>query len=189
MNVPTGAPVALYAVDDSSLASIGIVGRWEPESDGSAPLAMFVLTDEMLESFFLLDDDFFWDIDPTGTQLTLSVYDDVMLVPEVDEEVPTLFFIEDGEHLTQIAETGYMPVFSPDGRYLAYIGTTDGETSQALLYEPRTLETYPVPATQGATTCFWMANDQLGVALESEDDDYRVMAYNFSTGEFTLLID
>ena len=82
-----------------------------------------------------------------------------------------------------------MPVFSPDGRYLAYIGTTDGETGQAMLYEPRTLETYPVPATQGATTCFWMADDRLGVTLESEDNAYLVLVYSFSTGEFTLLIE
>ena len=178
----------LLAVDESALVAVGTVGPWEPNHEGSVPLAAFVLTDGMLESFLLLDDDFFWDVDPTGTQVALALYDDVMLVPEVDNEVPTLFFVTDGEYLTQIADVGYMPVFSPDGRYLAYIGTVDDETGQAVLFEPRTQETYPVPGTQGATTCFWLANDQLGVTLESEGDNYRVMVYSFSTGEFTLLI-
>lgn len=179
----------LLAVDESGFVAIGAIGPWGPEHEDSQPLAVFTLTGGMLESFFLLDDDFFWDIDPTGKHLALAVYDDVMLVPKVENEVPTLFFIEDGERLTKIADAGYMPVFSPDGRYLAYIGTVDGDTGQAMLYEPRTLDTHPVPATQGATTCFWLADDQLGVAIEGDNDDYRIMVYNFSNGEFTRLID
>jgi hypothetical protein len=46
-----------------------------------------------------------------------------------------------------------------------------------------------VPATQGATTCFWMADDRLGVTLESENNAYLVMVYSFSAGELTLLIE
>ena len=179
----------LFAIDEQSLTSIGVIGPWEPDSDGSEPLAVFLLSAGMLESFLLVDDEFFWDIDPSGSYVALALYDNVMVAPKVDEEVPTLLLIKDGERLTQIAEIGYMPVFSPDGRYLAYMGSEDGQTGQALLYELRTFEKYPVPGTQGATTCFWMANDQLGVAFESDDDDYRVMVYNFNTGELIRLIE
>ncbi len=179
----------LLAVDESSVVPIGIVGPWEPENDSSEPLAVFVLSGGMLDGFYILDDEFFWDLDPLGESMAISLYDNVMVAPIVDEEVPSLFFVKNGERVTKIAEIGYMPTFSPDGRYLAYMGTNDGQTGQAKVYEPRTFETYPIPGSQGASTCFWMGEGRLGLTFELDDDVYRLAAFDFSLGRIVELIE
>jgi len=96
----------LLAVDEESVVTVGVVGPWEPANDGSEPLAVFVLSGGMLDGFYMLDDEFFWDIDPQGHDVALSLYDNVMVSPLVDEEIPSLFFVENGECVTKIAEIG-----------------------------------------------------------------------------------
>ncbi|MFC2108124.1 hypothetical protein ACFLS5_01530 [Candidatus Bipolaricaulota bacterium] len=179
----------LLSVDEEAVVPIGVVGPWEPANNSSEPLAVFVLSGGMLDGFYMLDDEFFWDIDPQGHGVALTLYDNVMVSPLVDEEIPSLFFVENGERVTKIAEIGYMPTFSPDGRYLAYMGTNDGQTGQAKVFEPRTLETYPIPGSQGASTCFWMGEDRLGLTFELDDDVYRLAAFDFSLGRIVELIE
>ena len=120
--------------------------------------------------------------------MALSLYDNVMIEPKVEEEVPSLFYVKAAGTVTQIAEIGYMPVFSADGRYLAYIGTEDGQTGQVMIYEPRTRETYPVPGSEGASTCFWLSENQLGVTFEL-DDALRLVSINLETGEIDVLVE
>lgn len=100
-----------------------------------------------------------------------------------------MFFVKNGERVTKIAEVGYMPTFSPDERYLAYMGTDDGQAGQAKVYEPRTLETYPIPGSLGAPTCFWVGADQLGLTFEMDDATYRLAAFDFTLGRIIELID
>jgi len=169
---------------------IGRLARWHLGENDPETLAEFVLGEQMLETMYVLSDTFLLDVDPSGRWVAVALFDQVLIDPQVEEEVPALYLVDTADRTAQrLARIGLIPSFSPDGAYLAYITSDDGDLGYAMLYNLQTSRAVQVPGSQGASTCFWLSNDELGVSFESDDDTYRLAVIEFTTGEIVDLIE
>jgi len=181
--------IVLHLVDEGPVP-IGHVARWRLGVDDSQTLAMFTLGEELLGTYHRVTDALLWDVDPYGRWIALALYDQTLLDPPVEDEFPALYLIDTVEEdARQISPTVHVLTFSPDGSRLAYIASDDGEGGYAVVYDLELSQSGPVSGGAGATTCFWMGPDELGLAFESDDDTHRLVTIQLDTGEVTVLLE
>ena len=187
---PTRTEMVALHLDVEGPVPIGRVARWRLEEDDSDTLAVFGLGEQMLETYCVFSDAILFDVDITGRWVAFAVFDQVMIDPLIEEETPTLYLVDTvTESAQRIAEIGFLPSFSPDGRKLAYMTSDDGDTGHAALFDLETQESAPVPASLGASTCFWLSNSLLGLTYELEDDAYWLVTVDINTGESAVLVE
>ncbi|MGB2982394.1 MAG: hypothetical protein WBC63_00865, partial [Candidatus Bipolaricaulia bacterium] len=187
---PTRTEMVALHLNDEGPVPIGRVARWRLEEDDSDTLAVFGLGEQMLETYCVFSDAILFDVDITGRWVAFAVFDQVMIDPLIEEETPTLYLVDTvTESAQRIAEIGFLPSFSPDGRKLAYMTSDDGDTGHAALFDLETQESAPVPASLGASTCFWLSNSLLGLTYELEDDAYWLVTVDINTGESAVLVE
>ena len=187
---PARTEMVAVHLNDEGPVPIGHVARWWLEEDDADTLAVFVLGEQMLETFYVLSDTVLFDVDASGRWVALVVFEQAMIDPPIEEEVPALYLVDTAtESAQRLAEIGFLPGFSPDGRRLAYVTSDDGDLSGVAVYDLETLESVGVPGSVGASTCFWMGEDRLGLTFETGDDLYRLVAVNIDTGEIVKLIE
>jgi hypothetical protein len=118
----------------------------------------------------------------------MAVFEQVMVDPLIEEESPTLYLVDTQMgRVERLAEVGFLPSFSPDGRRLAYVTSDEGDVGYAAIYDLETFETVRAPGSLGASTCFWADEGKLGLVFELEDG-YRVAVADLTSGEVVELI-
>ena len=186
---PTRTEMVALHLDDEGPAPIGRISRWRLEENDSETLAVFGLGEQMLETYYVLSDAALFDVDITGRWVAFSVFEQVMIDPLIEEETPTLYLVDtETESVQRLAKIGFLPSFSPDGRKLAYITSDDGDTGHAVLFDVETQQSTPVPASLGASTCFWLGNSLLGLTYEPEDDVFWLVTVDILTGESNVVV-
>ncbi len=170
-------------------APIGRLARWRFGERSPEILADFVLGEQMLETAYMLSDKILLDVDPTGQWAAIALFDQVFIDPQVEEEVPALYLIDTwNKKVQRLASIGLLPEFSPDGTRLAYITSDDGELGYAMLRTLQTEQSVRVPGSQGASTCFWLSNAELGLTFESDEDTHRISVVDLGSGAITELV-
>lgn len=176
----------IQATDEGSLRLAHVL-TYEPNSGEMNEIASFYLSQEMGETISILPALFLWDVDPSGQHLALSLYDQVLITPEVEIDGPSLYLLDTVEETGErIATTGVVPSFSPDGSLLAYIGSENGEDQAAYLFDRQTSKTTRIQGSNAISTLFWIDQETLGLILEYEEG-YDLLACDLSTREFSPL--
>jgi len=187
---PSRTSVVALHVDLEGPVPIGRLARWRLGEQDPEILADFVLGEQMLEIAHVLSDKILLDIDPTGQWAAISLFDQVFIDPQAEEEVPALYLVDTWKRrVERLAEIGFIPVFSPDGTHLAYITSDDGNLGVAIVRNLETEWSVRVPGSEGASTCFWLSNEELGLSFGSEDDTQRISVVNLANGERTDLVE
>jgi len=160
------------------------VATYDPSTGSIEEIASFFLGSEMEETLLLFPSSFLWDIDSSGRWLSLALFDQVLITPEAEVDGPSLYLIDvDQESAERLTTEGVAPTFSPGGTLLAYIGPIEEDTNAAFLFDLETWNTRRVRGSEGAAALFWIDQETLGLAIESEDETYRLVAYVLGTGE------
>lgn len=187
---PDRETAILVQVEDGGPAALGHVLEWNPRTGARDPIASFVLTEEMMETYVVLPHDLWWDVDPRGRFVALALYDSALLEPAVDVEIPALYLVDREEAAAQrITAMGLCPAFSPDGRHLAYITSRDGDLGFAAVLRLSDRAAVPMPSSEGASTVFWFSDHEVGLTFEDEDDTYRLLRFDLDTGEQTTVFE
>ena len=185
----SGSTLTIIRGDDEGALRSAHAATYDPASGKTEEIASFFLGSEMEETLLFFPAPFLWDIDSTGRWLSLALFDQVLITPEVEANGPSLYLIdaeqETGERLTT---RGVAPTFSPDGTLLAYIGPVEEDTNVAFLFDLETWSTRRVRGSEGAAALFWIDRDALGLAVESEDETYRLLTFVPGTGELRPLL-
>jgi hypothetical protein len=169
---------------------LGRVVRVAAGTRDRSELASFVLNEQTLSAYSVLPHDFLWDIDSSGRFVALSVYDQVLVSPAYEDEVPALYLIDTQDATSvRLARMGIAPSFSPDGRLLVYLTSDDGAQSYAAVRDLATGATTRVAASDGATACSWLGPTTLALAFEAGDDLYRLVRVDLVSGESTVLVE
>ncbi len=186
----SGIPFTVIRATNEGSLRLAHVETVDPGTGKTVEIASFLLSGEMEETLLLFPAFLLWDVDPSGQWLALALYDQVLIAPEVEAEGPSLYLIdiewESGERLTP---RGVAPAFSPDGTHLAYIGSVEEDKNIAHLTNLETWTTSRIPESDGASTLFWIDQETLGLALETEDETYQLTTYRLSTGELVPLLE
>ena len=190
--------------DEGSL-SMGHLVRYNPETGDEDEVAEFFLGGDMEEAFLLFPAPFLWDVDPSGRYIALTLFDQALVTPELDNQDTSLYLIDVDENAaTRISTRGIAPAFSPDGEHLAYIGSEDGKTQSAIIYTRSTQERIKVPATDEVAGVFWIDAGHLGLIMreqtesslgaepgdmsDEEADSYYLLSFDLGTGTISPLI-
>lgn len=186
----SGSTLTIIRGDDEGDLRAAHVATYDPSTGRIEEIASFFLGGEMEETYLLFPACFLWDIDSSGRWLALALFDQVLIAPEVEVDGPSLYLIDvEQEMAERLTTRGVAPTFSPDGTLLAYIGSVEEDTNAAFLYDLETWITSRVPESDGASTLFWIDQETLGLALDSEDETYRLVAYFLGTGEIIPLLE
>jgi len=186
----SGSTLTIIRGDDEGALRTAHVATYGPSTGRIEEIASFFLGGEMEETLLLFPACFLWDIDSSGRWLALALFDQVLIAPEVEVDGPSLYLIDvEQETAERLTTRGVAPTFSPDGALLAYIGPVEEDTNAAFLFDLETWNTSPIPESEGAAALFWIDQDTLGLALESEDGTYRLVVYVPGTGELRPLLE
>jgi hypothetical protein len=193
----TRASLIVFHLVDEGPVPMGRIVRWRfgvddrrLGVDDPQTLAVFTVGEQTLSDYNRITDVLLWDADPYGRWIALALYDQGLIDPPVENEFLTLFLIDTvEENAKRISPIARAPSFSTDGSRLAYIATDDGENGYAVVYDLELSQSELVPGGAGATTCFWMGPDELGLAFESDDDTHRLVTVRLDTGEVRTLFE
>jgi len=186
----SGSTLTIIRGTDEGALRTAHVATYDPSTGRIEEIASFFLGGEMEETLLLFPACFLWDIDCTGRWLALALFDQVLITPEVEVDGPSLYLIDvEQEMAERLTTRGVAPTFSPDGTLLAYIGSVEEDTNAAFLFDLETWNTRRVPESEGAATLFWIDQETLGLAFESEDETYRLVAYFLGTRELRPLLE
>jgi Tol biopolymer transport system component len=181
----SGSTLTIIRGDDEGALRTAHVSTYDPATGRIEEIASFFLGGEMEETLLLFPAPFLWDIDSSGRRLALALFDQVLITPEVEVDGPSLYLIDvEQEMAERLTTRGVAPTFSPDGTLLAYIGSIEEDTNAAFLFDLETWSTRRVRGSEGAAALFWIDQETLGLAVESEDETYRLVVYFLGTGEF-----
>lgn len=184
----SGSNLTVIQVTNEGSLRLAHVSTYELTTGEMEEIASFFLGMEMEETFLLLPGSFLWDLDPSGRWLALTLYDQVLIAPEVEVDGPSLYLLDTVEETGErIAAMGVAPSFSPDGSLLAYIGSENEEDQAAYLYDRQTDEITRIRGSDSISTLFWIDQETLGLILEYEEG-YDLLAYDLSTREFSPLL-
>ncbi len=184
-----GGTIDLMGVDQDGDLIAGFVERWNPLTNRRPEQAIFILSENTIEAFLTLPHDFLWDVSPDGRWLALTLYDPTMMEPVSEKEEPDLYLIDtESETSERISVQGMMPAFSPDGNMLVFLTFKDGTTPIVMQHDLLSGETNEVVGSEGVSTLFWFAQNQLGLTFEF-DDYTRLVEINLVNGELLELID
>ncbi len=182
----TLAVIRTKGKEDLQLAT---VSTYNPDNEEITELAKFYLSKEMQETFLMLPAFFLWDIDTSGKWIALTLYDRILIEPEVTGGEPSLYLINTEEETgEQIAAIGAMPVFSPDGNFLVYIGSAKEEKDQQItcIYNLQTGQQEQIEGSLGTSGLFWIDKQSLGIIFET-DEGYRIAKYLLDTDQWEPL--
>jgi len=186
----SGSTFTVIRGTDEGNLRLARVETYDPGTGKTVEIASFLLSGEMEETLLLFPAFLLWDVDPSGQRLALALYDQVLIVPEIEAEGPSIYLIDmEGESGERLTSRGVAPAFSPDGMHLAYIGSVEEDKNIAYLTNLEAWTTTLIPESDGASTLFWIDQETLGLALETEDETYRLMTYRLSTGELVPLLE
>ena len=166
------------------------ISFYDLETGKKEEVASFFLAQGMEDTLFLLPASFLWDIAPEGNYVAMSIYDQALITPQMDDndEEPALYLIDANEMSAyKVADFGVIPAFSPDGSVLSYVGSK-GDIPVVYLYDIETQETRNLDSTTGVVTLFWIDDQTLGFTIEIGDENYKLMKVSVPTGEVTPLI-
>ena len=185
-----GSTLTIIQGTDEGALRTAHVSTYDPSTGRIEEIASFFLGGEMEETLLLFPACFLWDIDCTGRWLALALFDQVLITPEVEVDGPSLYLLDiEQEMAERLTTRGVAPTFSPGGTLLAYIGSVEEDTNAAFLFDLETWSTRRVPKSEGAAALFWIDQETLGLAVESEDETYRLVAYVLCTGELRPLLE
>lgn len=207
---PTKFGSALWVIkksDEGSL-SLGHLIQYDPETGDEDEIASFFLGSDMEETLLLFPASFLWDIDPSGECIALTLLDQALITPELDDSDTSLYLINaDGDTATRISTRGIAPAFSPDGAFIAYIGSENGEDQDTFLYDRSAQMEKRIPVTGSTAGLFWIDAGHLGLVMEKQaeassqvgteqsdvsaeetEDGYYLLCFNLETGEVSPLI-
>lgn len=185
---PTGT-LAIIQTEGKEDLQLATVSTYNPDNEEITELAKFYLSKEMQEAFLMLPAPFLWDVDIAGKWLALTLYDRVLIEPEVTGGEPSLYLINTEEETgEQIAAIGALPAFSPDGNMLAYIGSAKEEKDQQItcIYNLQTGEQEQIEGSLGTSGLFWIDKQSLGIIFET-DEGYRINKYLLATDQWEPL--
>ena len=187
----SGSTLTIIRGDDEGALRTAHVATYDPNTERIDEIASFFLGAEMEETLLFFPAPFLWDIDSSGRWLTLALFDQVLITPEVEVDGPSLYLIDVEQGVAERLTTeGVTPTFSPDGTLLAYIGPVEEDTNAAFLFDLETWNTRRVSGSEGAAALFWIDQETLGLALETEDGTYRLVTYLLlGTGELRPLVE
>ena len=98
--------------------------------------------------------------------------------------MPTLYLIDtEAEEVERVPGEALAPAFSPDGRWLAYLTTNDGETSVARVRDLTVTDSMDVAGGRGVSSMVWLGIDRLGLVYEDDEDRASLTEVNVRTGE------
>jgi len=184
-----GGSLAVMTADTEGDLRRAYVSDYRIETGEMEQVASFFLSMQTEENLLILPASFLWDVDTDGRWLALALYDQVLISPAIELDVPSLYLIDAAAHTGErLAVMGVIPAFAPDGAYLAYIGSEDGINTAVYLHDLATGETRILQGSAGVTTLFWIDEGTLGMTFET-DDGYRLMKTTLSTGESLPLIE
>jgi len=186
----SGSTLTIIRAGDEGALRTAHVVTYDPGTGRIEEIASFFLGGEMEETLLLFPACFLWDIDSSGRWLSLALFDQVLITPQVEVDGPSLYAVDvEQEMAERLTTEGVAPTFSPDGMLLAYIGPVEEDTNLAFLFDLETWNTSRVRGSEGAAALFWIDEDTLGLALESKDETYRLVAYVPGTGELRPLVE
>ncbi len=169
--------------------SMGHLIRYDPETGDEDEIAGFFLGGGMGETLLLFPAPFLWDIDPSGEYIVLTLFDRALITPETDDQDTSLYLINVGEDTAiRISTRGIAPAFSPDGAFIAYIGSENGEEQDTFLYDCSTRTQKKIPNTYSTVGLFWIDRTRLGLIRETEDKNYHLFAFDLETGEVSPIL-
>jgi len=185
----SGSAFTVIRGDTEGVLRSAHVATVDPGTHKSEELASFFLNAEVEETFLFFPACFLWDLDSTGRWLALALFDQVLITPEVEVDGPSLYLIDiEQETAERLTAEGVAPTFSPDGALLAYIGPVEEDTNVAHLFDLATWSPRRISGSEGAAALFWIDRETLGLALESDDDTYRLVAHDLDTGKLRPLL-
>ncbi len=182
--------LTLILAEDNDSVSVARIVRVVLGTEERDEVASFVLNEQTASAYSLLPHAFLWDIDPSGRLVALCVYDQVLIAPAYEDEVPALYLIDTREGTSdRLARMGMIPSFAPDGARLAYITSTDGSDARVVVRDLATGDTTDVAGSDGATTCSWLGPTTLALGFEADEDRYRLVCVDIVTGETVVLVE
>ncbi|MDD5645906.1 MAG: hypothetical protein PHW86_01915 [Candidatus Bipolaricaulis sp.] len=182
--------LTLIVAEDADPVSVARIVRVVLGTEERDEVASFVLNEQTVSAYSLLPHRFLWDADPSGRFVALCVYDQVLVSPAFEDEVPAVYLI-DAQAATsdRLTRMGMMPCFSPDGARLAYVTSTDGSDARVVIRDLAAGSTADVASSDGATTCSWLGPTTLALGFEVDEDRYRLVRVDVVTGETVVLVE
>ena len=182
-NRASGRIDALRIDQDGDLVA-GFIERSSPEVYGKREQAIFHLGEQTLELYLLLPHELLWDVSADGRWIALSLFDPTIIEPRSSQEVPTLYLIDtEAEEVERVPGEALAPAFSPDGRWLAYLTSDDGETAVARVQDLAFTDSRDVAGGRGVSSMVWLGIDRLGLVYEDDEDQASLIEVNVRTGE------
>lgn len=186
---PGNRTIDLMGVDQDGDLIAGYVERWDPLTNRRPEQAIFILSENTIETFLTFPHDFLWDVSPDGRWLALALYDPTMMEPISEQKAPDLYLIDtESDTSERISVQGMMPAFSPDGKTLVFLTSKDDTMPIVMQRDLTSGETSEIVGSEGVSTLFWLAENRLGLTFEY-DDSTRLVEINLVNGEFLELID
>jgi len=208
---PAKSGPELWVIKESveGALSMGHLIRYDPETGDEDEVASFFLGGGMRETLLLFPPSFLWDIDPSGEHIILTLFDQALITPELDNQDTSLYLINtDDNTATRISTRGIAPAFSPDGAFIAYIGSENGEDQDTFLYDCATQIQKKVPLADSTAGLFWIDAEHLGLVMEQRtevsqqpgtedaempaeepESSYYLLSFDLATGEVTPLLE
>ncbi len=204
----TGPHLWVIKISDEGALSMGHLIQYDPETGNEDEIASFFLGGGMAETFLLFPASFLWDIDPSGEYIALTLFDQALIAPKLDNQDTSLYLINADENTaTRISTRGIAPAFSPDGAFIAYIGSENGEDQDTFLYDRLTQTQKKIPLTYSTVGLFWIDAGHLGLIVEKQaeaspqigtdqpnmgteetDTGYSLLIFDLETGEVAPII-
>ncbi len=167
------------------------VVRFAEYGEPRATVASLVWSEQTLSTYSLLPHGFLWDVDPSGRFVALCVYDQVLIDPVHEDEVPALYLIDTREATSdRLTRIGIAPCFSPDGAALAYItAAAEDDVPRVVVRDLASGETATVAGSEDVAICSWLGVGVLALGFEADDDRHRLVRVDLGTGETTVLVE
>lgn len=172
--------------------SLGHLLDYDPKSGDSYEIASFFIGAGVEQMFQMFPGAFFFDVEPNGDHVALTLFDQVLISPEPQEGDPSLYLIDAEERtVSRIALHGIAPAFSPDGSKIAYIGSADGINQGVYLYDVEAENEEELSVEGTVSGLFWIDAGHLGLVMREENDEedsYYLLIYDLTAKETTPLI-
>ncbi len=182
--------ILIFSVEVFGDLGIGRIDRWDPERGPFEHLASVAVGRDTAMIFRSLPHSVLWDATEDGLGMALAIYSASVLSPDLQDSSPSLYLLDlEAVSAQQVAVTGLMPAFSPDGTRLALLEGADEEALHVVVVSWKDGDRQTLEGTEGVQTLHWVGPDRLWVVREDENQQVFLLEVEVSPGgEHSVMI-